>query len=133
MKAMSRSRLLHGLSPGECAFDRCIVWFFFALGLTQVVNFLSWLSWRHVRHTHSAEGLPSIAAPAWEIWIPFVFGLLLAVYWAWALRGVVRSWSDPVACILRFSSAVLLLAQLFVIWSLLSVPWLHLLNPSAGE
>jgi hypothetical protein len=131
---MLRPRLLHGLSPGERAFDRCIMWFVFILVLNTVVGFVAWAARTLLRHTDFTEHLPGISVHLpWEIWLPFALGIVLAAYWVWAFRGVVENWSDPVARILRFSSLALLLAQLFTILSLLSSPLVHLLNSSVGH
>jgi hypothetical protein len=124
-----KQRLLHGTTPGERAFDRCLCWFPFALWLSLVASFYSWLSWRFIRRAHMPEELPSLAPDSFaDIWLPIILGLLLLAYWVWAIRAVVESWSDPVARVLRFCSLILLMGQSVAILSLLGSPLLHLLN-----
>lgn len=67
----------------------------------------------------------------WFIWLPFGCGILFAVYWLWALRCVLRNWTDPVVRVLRFCSLALLVAQFFAIISLLSSPVMPI--PSSEE
>ena len=127
---MVRSRSLHVRSPGERAFDRCILPSAVAVLLVLIQILVSMEEVNHALHEPTEVELAAVAPdPIWHawipfmlIWIPFMFGILLAIYWVWAFRGVLRSWSDPVARILRFSSLGLLLGQLFGIFKLLIAP-----------
>jgi hypothetical protein len=125
---MARPHLFQGRSPGECAFDRCILPFSFALLVTLVQAILFFTRGDREGKAPTEAELAAVAPdPTWSC-IPFAIGIALAVYWLWAFRAVLRSWSDPVARILRFCSLVLLLGQLLGIVSLLSSPVVQLLN-----
>ncbi|MDR3403029.1 MAG: hypothetical protein P4L99_11080 [Chthoniobacter sp.] len=103
MNSPRRLNPLRELSPGEIAFDRCMLLIVLSLVYGSVSHFLQPLA-LHVRL------LPVL--------LPFVFGLVLAFFWVRAFHRLVDSWSDPVVCILRFCSLVLLSGQALAVCGL---------------
>jgi hypothetical protein len=120
IKAMRINPLRHR-SAGERAFDQCMILSAVAVVLSHVGAGLVGWSWRH-SFDMAEEGFMTIE-PTWEIWLPFALGILLGCFWIRVVQDVLRSWSDPVARFLRFSSLVILLIPPFLILPLLQAPW----------
>jgi len=118
-----RPNPLRHRSPGERAFDRCVLPTALVFGFTMVGCFLAALGKQAVKQAPTDPDMGTwLPAAPWFIWLPFVCGILFAAYWLWALRSVMRSWADPVVRVLRFCSLSLLFGQFFAIISLLTSP-----------
>jgi hypothetical protein len=109
--------------PGEIAFDRC----FFPVAALFVLNvicgIITFRQYQTFEPPTEAELAVEIPQPAWHIWLPFVFGLLLAVLWFRALVSLVRTWRDPSSRVLRFSASMLLIPFAAVTCRLLLTPF----------
>jgi hypothetical protein len=112
-------------SPGELAFDRCFYPFGAILAVVLVGIFGDlFISRRVTRKPHSeAELAAAMPDPAWHVWLPFTLGVLLCIYWLWALWGLLRAWKDPRARVLRFSALFLLFFDAGIAIVLLSSPF----------
>jgi hypothetical protein len=121
LKIMPRPRVIHGRSPGERAFDWCLLPYFLCFLVTLTSFFRLTIHGRGNERVAMTGERPSIIVPdpAWHPWIPFGIGILLAIYWVWTFRNLLRSWSDPFARVLRYCSVVLLLGLLLPILALL--------------
>ena len=97
-------------SPGERAFDFCLLPFAVSFFLAVIGGILEWALGTRDSDPDSAHLPRSLS---------LMLGLGLTVYWLWALRGVVRAWRDPQAHVLRYASSGLLLMLLLACISLL--------------
>jgi len=107
MHTTRRLNPLRELSAGEIAFDRCLLLVALNLGYGGISHFLL---------------LPLLQMMTLErlsqVLLPFAFGVVLVFFWVRAFCRVVESWSDPVVCILRFCSLVVLAGQALVVCGL---------------
>jgi hypothetical protein len=103
-----------GVPVGERAFDRCFfpVAIYIALVLGAVIL-----------DTLLTDSDARVRQPEWLAWLLFACGALLSVHWLWALRGVIRSWHDPTARVLRFASLGLLFLAALIIAGLFYLPF----------
>jgi hypothetical protein len=114
-------------TPGERAFDRCFLPFaaFFILNI--IAEFILWRLRAAYEPLAKAQAVANVLPPPWHFWLPFAFGLILAVLWIRALIGLVRVWHDPSSRVLRFSASVLLIPFGIATCRLLVTPF-HLLS-----
>jgi hypothetical protein len=116
-------------SPGERAFDRCFYPFgailaLALLGILEGIFANLFVSRTLIHKPHSeAELAAAVPDPAWHTWLPFILGVLLCVYWLWAFFGVLSTWRDPRARVLRFSALFLLLFDACIAYGLLTFPF----------
>ena len=113
----------YGRTPGERAFDRCFLPFaaFFVLSL--VFEVIAWRLRPTSKPPTEAQLAAELPPPGWHLWLPFAFGLFLAVLWVRALITLVSVWRDPSSAVLRFSASVLLVPFAVVTSRLLLTPF----------
>jgi hypothetical protein len=138
MKARRYSR-----TPGEQAFDRCFfpIAALFVFGVVLrlyplvalfvgevAVGIIGWTigqSSEPGTDTDTGDVPVSAQIPhsAWLVWFSFALGLVLAILWVRAVAGLIATWADPSARILRFPALVLLVPFACVVVKLLLMPF----------
>ena len=113
----------YGRTPGERAFDRCFLPFAAFFVLSIISEFIAWRLRPPYKPPTEAQLAAELPPPAWHLWLPFAFGLLLAVLWVRALITLVSVWRDPTSRVLRFSASVLLIPFAVVTCRLLLTPF----------
>ena len=101
-------------SPGEQAFDRCLLPFAISL-LLDLIGAICFLFLAFDADISSWHGPPRFLWP--------VVGAGFVIYWLWSLGEVLRSWHDPQSKMLRFASlAVLFMLFLTCVGLLIPMP-----------
>lgn len=114
MKASEATRK-HGRTPGERAFDRCLLPLVALFGFSLINEFFAW----RLRFPYKPQMPPLV----WPAWLPFTVGLILAALWVRAVVSLVAVWRDPSSRVLRFSASILLIPFAFVTCHLLLTPF----------
>ena len=112
-----------GRLPGEVAFDRCFLPLAALSILSIAYQIIAWRLRPPYKPPTEAQLAAELPPPAWHLWLPFAFGLLLAVLWVRALITLVSVWRDPTSRVLRFSASVLLIPFAVVTCRLLLTPF----------
>jgi hypothetical protein len=110
-------------TPGERAFDRC----FLPLAAFFVLEVIAASAAAKLRPPHKPQTEAQLAAAmppssAWQVWIAFAIGILLAVLWVRAFASLVSAWQDPSSRV-RFSALVLLIPFAMTAYQLLLTPF----------
>lgn len=109
--------------PGEIAFDRCFLPVAALFVLNLISGTMSFRQYQTLKPPTEAELAMQIPQAVPHVWLPFAFGLLLAVLWLRAIISLVGAWRDPSSRVLRFSASVLLVPFAVATCRLLGTPF----------
>jgi hypothetical protein len=88
-----------------------------------IAQFILWRLRAAYEPLAKTQAVADIPAPLWRFWVPFAFGLILAVLWIRALIGLLSVWHDSSSRVLRFSASVLLIPFGIATCQLLLMPF----------